>query len=91
MLSTLSSCLSLKTNFIPNYDIFGVSLQAPKSRHNILQINDGNVMAPGTLADLETFNYDILVKEYIDADTVAGVENSKYFTLNFVDREKTLK
>lgn len=50
--------------------------QAPKSRHTILQINDGQVMAPGTLANLENFNYDILVRDYIGADQMTGV--SKY-------------
>ena len=70
---------------------FGVSLQAPKSRHTILQINDGEVMAPGTLADLETFNYDILVRVHWCRYSCWCVENSKYFTLNFADREKTLK
>ena len=47
--------------------------QAPKSRQSILMHNEGHVMPPGALADMDILNYDMLVQNFIGADNNAGI------------------
>ena len=69
--------------------LFEISVEVPKSRLSILQLNDGAVMGPGVLADLEVFNYDILVRDYIGNDNVAGLSiKLKYIIIRFKDEKK---
>ena len=69
--------------------LFELSVQVPKSRLSILQLNDGAVMGPGVLADLEVFNYDILVRDYIGNDNVAGLSiKLMYIIIRFKDEKK---
>ena len=69
--------------------LFEISVQVPKSRLSILQLNDGAVMGPGVLADLEVFNYDILVRDYIGNDNVAGLSiKLMYIIIRFKDEKK---
>ena len=69
--------------------LFEISVQVPKSRLSILQLNDGAVMGPGVLADLEVFNYDILVRDYIGNDNIAGLSiKLMYIIIRFKDEKK---
>ena len=59
---------------IPIFFLIYVSFeQAPKSRQSILMPNDGHVMPPGALADLDVLNYDMLVQNFIGAYNNAGI------------------